>query len=361
MRPNETSMIEELALGSDRDLRRRFMVIDETLPGNLRFGLTLEVLDKLAEETALAYVRRFQPEARVVTAAIDSIRVRNPADVLRDLRFLSRVNYVGRTSLEVGIRVEQDGHPPRHIASCYFTMVARLGEQSIAIPALDYLDELELRRERRAVERRQKVQRQEKEALEPPTREEFDMLTRLHRQQDSPDFDGLLAGKLNAESWERVYLEQENVPRKIFGGYLMHRAFQLASIHSEKIASQRPVVVAVNRINFLRPVRIGDTLHFTSRIVYTGRTSIAVETRIERMGWEKSVGDLSNNCVFTFVNVDDQLRPQPVPTIFPCTYDEDARYLAAHRRNRARARYKESIWSAAAMVQPGRSFTGVSG
>ncbi len=342
MRPIETSRTEILRLESDAALRRRYMVIEETLPGNLRFGLTLEVLDKLAEETALAYVRRFEPAARVVTAAIDSIRVRNPADVSRDLRFLARVNHVRRTSLEVGIRVEQDGDPPRHIASCYFTMVARLGEKSIAIPQLEYVEELELRRQRRAIERREKVRQQEQEALEPPTREEYDMLTRLHRHQESPDFDGLLAGDLFAESWERVYLEQENVPQKIFGGYLMHRAYQLASIHSEKIASHRTVVVAVNRINFLRPVRIGDTLHFTSRIVFAGRTSIAVETRIERIGWEKSVKDLSNNCVFTFVNVDDDLRPQPVPPIFPTTYDEDARYLAAYRRNRVRAGYKEA-------------------
>jgi acyl-CoA hydrolase len=342
MRPIETSRTEVLRLESDLALRRRYTVIDETLPGNLRFGLALEVLDTLAEETALEYVRRFEPAARVVTAAIDSIRVRNPADVMRDLYFMARVNYVGRKSLEVGIRVQQDGEPPRHIASCYFTMVARLGENSMAIPPLEYVDELELRRQRRAVERREKVRHQEREALEPPTREEFDMLTRLHREQEAPNFDGLLARKLFAESWERVYLEQENVPKKIFGGYLMHRAYQLASIHSEKIASHRTVVVAVNRINFRRPVRIGDTLHFTSQIVYTGRTSVAVETRIERIGWEKSVRDLSNNCVFTFVNVDDELRPQLVPPIYPTTYDEDARYLAAHRRSRVHARYRQT-------------------
>jgi acyl-coenzyme A thioesterase 9 len=332
MRPMDTSMVELLRLSSDPALRRRFMVIDEMLPGNLRFGLTLEVLDKLAEETALAYVRRFEPAARVVTAAIDSIRVRYPADVTRDLRFLARVNYVGRSSLEVGIRVEQDGDPPRHIASCYFTMVARLGETSISIPPLQYVDPLENRRHRRAMERREKIRRQEQESLEPPTRDEYEMLARLHREQEKQEFSGLLARDLLADSWERVYPEQENVPQKIFGGYLIHRAYQLASIHAEKVASNRTVVTAVNRINFLRPVRIGDTLHFTSRIVYTGRTSIAVETKIERIGWEKSVRDLSNNCVFTFVNVDNELRPQPVPPIFPTSYDEDARYLSAHRR-----------------------------
>lgn len=333
MRPVDTSRVEVMAFGSDRELRRRFMVVDEPLPGNLRFGLTLEVLDKLAEETALAYVRRFEPEARVVTAAIDSIRVRNPADVSCDLRFLARVNYVGRTSLEVGIRVEQDGGVRRHIASCYFTMVARAGENSIAIPPLDYSNDLEVRRATRARERREKLRRQEHQALEPPTREEYEMLTRLHRAQDESGFHGLLAGNLVTHSWERVFPEQENVPRKIFGGYLIHRAYELASIHADELASHRTVVAAVNRINFLRPVRIGDTLRFTSRIVYSGRTSIAVETKIERIGREKSVLDLSNDCVFTFVNVDGALRPQSVPAVYPTTYDEDARYLAAHRRN----------------------------
>ncbi len=41
---------------------------------------------------------------------------------------------------------------------------------------------------------------------------------------------------------------------------------------------------------------------------------------------------LSNACIFTFVNVDDELKPRPVPRIHPATYKEDAAYLAAHRR-----------------------------
>ena len=344
MKPTETSLTTVLPFSSDLPLRRRFMVVDEPIAGNLRFGLTLELLDKLAEDTALAYVRQFDPAARVVTAAIDNIRVRRPADVTRDLRFLARINYVGRTSLEVGIRVEQDGHeavePSQHIASCYLTMVARSGEKSQEIPRLLPADELELRRHERAVARRERVRATEEEALQPPTRDEYDMLMRLHREQESPAFKGLLMRDLVANSWERVYPEQENVPRKIFGGYLIHRAFQLASIHAEEISGDRTVVAAVNRINFLQPVRIGDTLHFTSRIVFTGRTSIAVETKIERVARDKSARDLTNTCIFTFVNVDPGLRPLPVPPIFPTTYDEDARYLAARRRNLIDAAWK---------------------
>jgi len=85
-RPIET-LIRPLALESDQVLRRCFMVMEEPTPGNLRFGPLLEILDKMAEETALNYLNRFNPEARVVTAAIDNILFRNPIDVTRDIIF----------------------------------------------------------------------------------------------------------------------------------------------------------------------------------------------------------------------------------------------------------------------------------
>ncbi|HXM77312.1 MAG TPA: acyl-CoA thioesterase, partial [Thermoanaerobaculia bacterium] len=103
-RPIDTSRDLTLPFASDAALMRRFMVVDEPLAGNLRFDLLLEVLDKLAEDTALDYARRFVPDGRVVTAAIDNILLREPADVTRDLDLSARVNYVGRSSVEVGIR-----------------------------------------------------------------------------------------------------------------------------------------------------------------------------------------------------------------------------------------------------------------
>lgn len=333
MRPLETSITQVLPFTRDPGLRRRFMEVSGPVPGNLRFGLTLEILDKLAEETALAYVQRTRSEARVVTAAIDGIHVRSAADVTHDLLFLARINHVGRSSMEVGIRVEQDGDPPRHIASCYFTMVARSGETSVPVEPLEYADDLELQRKTRALFRREAVRATRAIAAEPPTREEFELLSRLRIERELAGRDAKLTRNLVATAWERVYPEHENVPKKIFGGYLIHRAYQLAAIQAAQLCSHRSVVAAVNRINFLRPVRIGDTLRYVSRIVYTGSTSIAVETKIERIGQGESVLDVSNECVFTFVNVDPELRPQPVPPVYPTTYKDDARYLSAYRRH----------------------------
>lgn len=345
-RSNETTYLHTLPLGSDPELRRRFMVLDEPIQGNLRFGLLLEVLDKIAEETALTYVHRSHPDARVVTAAIDDIFVRHAADVNRDIVFHARINHVGRSSLVVGIRVEQQGEPVNHIASCHFTMVARSGngdqECSVPLPPLEYLDVDEQRRAGKAAASRAEYQRQQLLISEPPSREEYEMLDKLHqaqeeqgltgrRVQDETFFRGYKASRLVTESWERMYPEKENVPRSIFGGYLIRRAFELSAICSDLVAPDRSIVAAVTRINFFQPVRIGDTLHFTSRVVYTSGSFLCVEASIERTSRDRTTKALSNSCFFTFVNVDGELAHQLVAPVYPATYAEDARYLAAHR------------------------------
>jgi len=338
LRPVETSVVRRLRFSTDAALRRRFQLTDEPVRSNLRAGLLLEVLDKLAEDTALRYVRHWYPQARVVTAAMDSMRVRNVPDGDRDMVLRARVNLVGRTSMEVGVRIEQPDCAVPHIASCYFTMVGRMRdeqgeEHSVPLPALDGSSRVDQARAERARHRRETYRQHVSAADEPPSREEYDSLRRLHAAQEEPGFAGLLAARLVAEGWERTYPEQENVPQKIFGGYVAHRALMYAHICSEMVASDRALLVSVDRIIFYHPVRMGDKLHFVSRVVYTGNTSIAVETAITRISRDRTSTALSNVCTFTFANVDAELRRVPVPPIYPTTYAEDARYLAALRRH----------------------------
>ena len=337
--PADTSYYHTLPLSTDADMRRRFMVLDEPLQGNLRFGLLLEVLDKVAERTALAYVNRFHSQAWVVTAAIDNIFVRHAADVTRDLICHARINHVGRSSVEVGIRVEQPGEPANHIASCYFTMVARSGTGgdavSVILPPLEYAEGAEQQRFDKAIDRREEYKQQQAALLEPPGRDEFLMLASLHHAQEEPGFSGLLTGRLVTDAWERMYPIKEYNPKMIFGGYLIRRAYEISSICCELVAPDRAIIAAVNRINFMHPVRLGDTLHFTSRVVYTTSSFVCVEANIERISRDRTSKALSNSCLFTFVHVDNDLNHCSVPPVYPTTYAEDARYLAAMRSYQA--------------------------
>jgi acyl-coenzyme A thioesterase 9 len=315
--------------------------------------MLLETLDHLAADTAVEHARRARPDARVVTAALDEIVVRRVADATRDLRCAARVNHVGRTSMEVGVRVDQDGGAT-HVASCYFTMVARDGDgpdaASVPLPPLADGDGVERARDRRARDRREAWRRAEESAVEPPSRAEYDLLARLHRAQEAPGFPGALASALRTETWERTYPEQENLSKVIFGGYIMRRAYELSSICAERIATHRPVIAAVNRINFFTPVRIGDKLHLTSRVVYTQGPTICVETGIERISRDRSARALSNSCLFTFVNVDAALGAHAVPEVHPTTYAEDARFLAARRNLRALLEQTRKGWLASTPV-----------
>ncbi|BDG04384.1 acyl-CoA thioesterase [Anaeromyxobacter oryzae] len=242
--------------------------------------------------------------------------------------------------MEVGIRVD-DPATDDHLASCYFTMVARDGDgpeaRSVPVAPLVPADDLDRERAVRAVARREAYRAHAASAFEPPRRDEFDLLARLHRAQDERGFQGLRARELMAESWERTYPEQENASRIIFGGYIMRRAYELSSICAERIATHRPLVAAANRINFFHPVSIGDKLHFTSRVVYTEGAAICVETAIERVSRDRTARALSNSCLFTFVNVDADLAHRAVPEVHPSDWAEDARYLGA-RRNLAALR-----------------------
>jgi acyl-CoA hydrolase len=338
IRPVDTSYIYRLPLQSDAALRHRYQVVAGDIPGNFRFGLLLEVLDIVAGETAIAYVRRFYPEGEVVTASIDNIIIRNSADVKRDVICNARINYVGRSSLEVGIRIEQPNEEGemRHVGSCYFMMVARSGAGdgavSLDLPPLEYEEPLEIKRADKAKARKDACRGQQEMALQPPSLHEYEVLSALHSAQDEQGFAGLRVGQLVTESWERMFPELEKVPQSIFGGYLMRRAYELAAICAELVTPGRAVIKVVNRINFLHRVLIDDKLHYTCRVVHTGNTSISIESDIERISRDRRSKALSNTCLFTFVGVDEQMRPQPVPTVYPTTYAEDALYLTAFRK-----------------------------
>jgi len=334
--PQETRDLFILPFSTDPTLARRFRERDVEIVGNIRFGKILETLDKVAENTALAYVHRFYPEARVVTAAVDSIVLRNPADTKRDMVFSAKLNHVGRSSMEVGIRIECLGEGSSHLASCYFTMVARSADngeaKSLTLPQLQYPDALDMRRFKNAELRRQTYRDGLAKAEEMPSLDEYLFLKKLHKEEESEEFCGIRAGDLVLESTCRAYPDQENVPKTIFGGYLIRKAYELAELAAEMVAPDRAVPCQVNRINFNQPVLMGDQLKFTARVVYTGKTTISVQCDIRRFG--RNTGDkaLSNSCMFTFRNVDRDMCPQPVPFIYPITYAEDARLLNAYRQ-----------------------------
>lgn len=132
--------------------------------GHVFGGVVLSMMDKCAAIAAFRHCR-----ASVVTASIDRVDFREPIH-LNDLVVMkSSVNYVGRTSMEVGVRVEAEDlltGRRRHTNSCYLTFVAvdRNG-RPIEVPEVQPQTEAEQRRYEAAQARRRR-RLEEREAEE---------------------------------------------------------------------------------------------------------------------------------------------------------------------------------------------------
>jgi uncharacterized protein (TIGR00369 family) len=90
--------------------------------GNVHGGTLLKLLDQVAYACASRYAGAY-----VVTVSVDQVVFRQPIHVGELVTFLASVNHVGRSSMEIGIKVLAENirtQQTRHVNSCFFTMVA---------------------------------------------------------------------------------------------------------------------------------------------------------------------------------------------------------------------------------------------
>ena len=90
--------------------------------GKVHGGAILRLLDQVAYACATRYCGHY-----VVTLSVDEVLFKQEIRVGELVSFLAEVNYTGRTSMEIGIRVVAEdtrSRSVRHTMTCFFTMVA---------------------------------------------------------------------------------------------------------------------------------------------------------------------------------------------------------------------------------------------
>ncbi len=121
--------------------------------GNVHGGSLLKLLDQVAYACASRYAGTY-----AVTLSVDSVLFKQPIHVGELVTFLACVNYTGRTSMEIGIKVIAEdirNNSVRHTNSCFFTMVAMTQEGKPApVPPLNPDDDEARRRWKEAEVRR---------------------------------------------------------------------------------------------------------------------------------------------------------------------------------------------------------------
>ncbi len=126
---------------------------DANPAGNVHGGVIMKLIDNAAGCAAVRHSR-----SNVVTASIDRLDFYNPVFVGDLVTLKASLNFVGKTSMELGVRVEAEtlitGHR-RHTASAYLTFVALDSNgRPLSIPPLVLETDEEKRRNQEAKDRR---------------------------------------------------------------------------------------------------------------------------------------------------------------------------------------------------------------
>ncbi|MDE2040257.1 MAG: acyl-CoA thioesterase [Elusimicrobia bacterium] len=135
-----------------------------------------------------------------------------------------------------------------------------------------------------------------------------------------------------------TYPPNANIHGNVFGGHILQMVDKAAAVCGYRHAGAAVVTVAMDRVDFLVPIKVGAFVIVEARINYAGKTSMEIGVEVYAEDLIKGTRRHTNSCLVTMVAVDGRGRPLPVPGLLLETPEEKARWAAARARRERRAR-----------------------
>lgn len=104
-----------------------------------------------------------------------------------------------------------------------------------------------------------------------------------------------------------------NAAGDIFGGWVMAQMDLACGIRAAERAKGRVVTVAVEKMIFAKPMKVGDTLSIYADITRVGRTSMTLSLEAWAQRYLSDVMEKVTHADFVMVALDQQGKPAPIP------------------------------------------------
>lgn len=139
---------------------------------------------------------------------------------------------------------------------------------------------------------------------------------------------------------EQVHMlmyEHMNGYGRLFGGRLMEWIDVVAGVVARRHSGCDVTTASVDRLEFIAPAYIGDTIVLEGNLTFTGRTSmeVRVDTYVEKLSGSRV---RINRAYLVMVALDDNGKPTAVPALIPETIEEKVEFEAGKKRKEARSR-----------------------
>eukprot|EP00076_Gallus_gallus_P039867 XP_025005405.1 acyl-coenzyme A thioesterase 9, mitochondrial isoform X3 [Gallus gallus] len=301
-----------LPLGSQPEIREKYLNVHNSV----RFGRILEDLDSLGDLCK----KVIYPDC--------------------DIKFTGNVSWVGKTSMEVKMHMLQlhDGdYSP--VLDATFVMVARDPENkrpAFVNPLVPESPEEEEIFKQGELNKLKRIDFSTASLLKmAPTAEErnvihdiflntLDTKTVSFRSRILPP-NSVWMEDAKLKGLQICHPQERNIFNRIFGGFLMRKAFELGWATACSYGCSRPFIVSVDDIMFQRPVEVGSLLLLSGQVCYTEKNYIQVRVHSEVYDADTREHHTTNIFHFTFISENE------VPRVVPKTYGESMLYLDGKR------------------------------
>jgi len=134
-----------------------------------------------------------------------------------------------------------------------------------------------------------------------------------------------------------VFPEHAGAPGQIHGGRMMQWIATVGNMAASRVARGHCLLGAMDDIDFLHPVKVGEIAVLRAQVEAIGRCSIEVGVQVFAENLETGLRTQTLNSHLVFVKVDEHLKPAPAPTaLAPRGAAEEALFAAAQERREHR-------------------------
>lgn len=138
------------------------------------------------------------------------------------------------------------------------------------------------------------------------------------------------------EMRELVLPNDANILGNLLGGRLLHwvdvAGAMAASIHAQSVVA----TAVIDSVEFNEPVHVGEMIVLKARLTWVGRTSMEVLVEVCSENYLTGVVKATNRAYITYVALDENGKPRPVPGLILETEEEKAEYEEAKKRRELR-------------------------
>src|SRR5512143_445890 len=122
----------------------------------------------------------------------------------------------------------------------------------------------------------------------------------------------------------------------MFGGIMMQWIDVCAGVAAMRHASGAVLTASIARLDFMSPVHVGEIVILQAQVNYAGRTSMEVGCRVETEDMRTGTRRYVTKSYLTFVAVDGEGKPRPIPPLELVTDEDNRRHTDAESRKIAR-------------------------